>query len=186
VSISLISPQLCVRLTTFPSCSKLTKYEDAPAAAFVGHVYVLLFHCGNYILQSATSADEAFKGAASMSFYITSGSESVGSPWNLATGRNGSIWQWYQEPDNVWRFHRFTAAMKGGADRFPPSIYTDSIDWKSITADSIVVDIGGNVGKVAYELYKSFPHLKYVIQDLPPVVKDAKDVRHSYSSVLHA
>jgi O-methyltransferase domain len=73
--------------------------------------------------------------------------------------------------------------MKGGADRFPSSIYTESTDWKSLTPDSVVVDVGGNVGKVTHELYKAFPHLKYVVQDLPPVVKDARNVNHSYSSL---
>lgn len=76
--------------------------------------------------------------------------------------------------------------MKGGADRFPSSIYTESIDWKSLTPNSVVVDVGGSVGKVTYELYKTFPHLKYVIQDLPPVVKDARNVRGFQSSLLPA
>ena len=123
------------------------------------------------------SADEAFKGAAYLTSYIKDEPKSVDTPWNLATGRKGTIWQWFKEPDNVWRYHRFTAAMKGGADRFPSSIYTESIDWKSLTPNSVVVDVGGSVGKVTYELYKTFPHLKYVIQDLPPVVKDARNVR---------
>ncbi len=53
--------------------------------------------------------------------------------------------------------------MKGGVDRFAPSVYTESLDWKSLPPDSVVVDIGGSVGKVTYELYKVFPHLKYVV-----------------------
>jgi hypothetical protein len=136
---------------------KLTKYEGAPAAAYTGHM-----------------TDESFKGAAYISSYIKDGPKDIDTPWNLA-GNAGSIWRWYEQPDNVWRFHRFTAAMKNGADRFPPSIYTESLDWKSLPPDSVVVDVGGSVGKVTYELYKSFPHLKYVVQDLPPVVKDAKN-----------
>ncbi|KAI9451307.1 S-adenosyl-L-methionine-dependent methyltransferase [Lactarius psammicola] len=137
--------------------NKLTKYEDAPAAAYTGHM-----------------TDESFKGAAYLSSHINDGPQDANTPWNLATGKSGSIWQWYEEPDNVWRFHRFTSAMKGGADRFPPSTYTECFDWKSLPPDSVVVDVGGNVGKVTYELYKAFPHLKYVVQDLAPVVKDAK------------
>ncbi|KAI0261389.1 S-adenosyl-L-methionine-dependent methyltransferase [Gloeopeniophorella convolvens] len=136
---------------------KLTKYDDAPAAAFVGHV-----------------TDEAFKGAAHLSAYIKDEPKDVGSPWNLASGKKGTIWEWYEEPDNVWRYHRFTSAMKGGADRFPPSVFTEGFDWKSLAPDSVVVDVGGSVGKVTLLLHQAFPHLKYIVQDLPPVVKDAK------------
>jgi hypothetical protein len=95
-------------------------------------------------------------------------------PSNLATGKAGTLWQWFQEPDNLWRFHRFTAAMK--SLRFPLSVYTESLDWKSLPPDSVVIDVGGGVGPVTYELYKAFPHLKYVVQDLPAVVKDAEKV----------
>ncbi|KAI0267868.1 S-adenosyl-L-methionine-dependent methyltransferase [Gloeopeniophorella convolvens] len=136
---------------------KLTKYEDAPAAAFVGHV-----------------TDEAFKGAAYLSTYIKDEPKNTNTPWNLASGKKGTIWEWYEEPDNVWRYHRFTSAMKGGADRFPPSIFTEGFDWKSLAPDSVVVDVGGSVGKVTQILHEAFPHLKYIVQDLPPVVKDAK------------
>ena len=76
--------------------------------------------------------------------------------------------------------------MKEIADRFPPSIYTESMDWKSLPPDSVVVDVGGNVGKVTYELHKAFPHLKYVIQDLPTVLKDANKVASRLVRPLHA
>ena len=156
-------------------CSKVTKYEGAPVAAFTGHTYVLLL--SSLVLDIHFGrTDECFKGAAYISSFIKDGPQDVGIPLNLATGNAGSIWQWFEEPDNVWRFHRFTAAMKNFADRFPSSIYTESLDWKSLPPDSVVVDVGGSVGKVTYELHKVFPHLKYVIQDLPPVVKDAKNV----------
>ncbi|KAI0260406.1 S-adenosyl-L-methionine-dependent methyltransferase [Gloeopeniophorella convolvens] len=129
--------------------NRLTKYEDAPAAAFVGHL-----------------TDECFRGAAHLTRYVTEQPKGTNTPWNLAFGKKSSIWQWFEEPDNVWRYHRFTAAMKGGADRFPPS--------KSLAPGSVVVDVGGSVGKVTWFLYQAFPHLRFVVQDLPPVVKDAQ------------
>ncbi|KAH8998235.1 S-adenosyl-L-methionine-dependent methyltransferase [Lactarius hatsudake] len=137
---------------------QLTKYYGAPSAAYTGHM-----------------TDESFKAAAYLSSYIKDGPQGVVTPWNLATGKAGPVWRWYEEPDNLWRFNRFTAAMKGSADHFAPSIYTESLDWKSLPPNSVVVDVGGSVGKVTYELYKVFPHLKYVVQDLPPVVKDAEN-----------
>ena len=67
--------------------------------------------------------------------------------------------------------------MGGLFDRFAPAAYTESLSlgWKSLPPNS-VIDVGGGVGKVTYELYKAFPHLKYVVQDLPAVVNDAKNV----------
>ncbi|KAI0267887.1 S-adenosyl-L-methionine-dependent methyltransferase [Gloeopeniophorella convolvens] len=137
--------------------NKLTRYEDAPAAAFVGHI-----------------TDESFKGAAHLTKYVRERPKGTNTPWNLASGKKSSIWQWFKEPDNVWRYHRFTAAMKGGADRFPPSVFTGGFDWKSLAPGSVVVDVGGSVGKVTWFLYQAFPHLKFIVQDLPPVVKDAQ------------
>ena len=141
----------------------------------LGHMWVLPL--SSLVLDThLCRADEGFKGAAYFSSFIKDGPQNIDTPWNLATGNAGSIWQWYEEPDNLWRLHRFTAGMTKYADHFPPSIYTESLDWKSLPPDSVVVDVGGSVGKVTYELYKVFPHLKYVVQDLPPVVKDAKKV----------
>ena len=130
--------------------------------------------------------DEGFKGAAYLNSFINGGPQDIDTPWSLATGNAGSIWQWWEAPDNVWRFHRFTTAMKHSAERFPPSIYTESLDWKSLPPDSVVVDVGGGVGKVTYELHKVFPHLKYVVQDLPPVIEDAKHVASCRVHPLHA
>ncbi len=66
--------------------------------------------------------------------------------------------------------------MRGLFDNFAPSAYTESLDWKSLPPNSVIVDVGGGVGKVTYELYKVFSHLKYIVQDLPPVIKVAKKV----------
>jgi hypothetical protein len=153
--------------------SELTKYEGAPAAAFTGHMYVS--RLSSLVLDiHFCRTDECFKSAPYLTSYIKDGRQDIVAPWNLATGHAGSLWQWYQEPDNLWRFHRFMAAMK--ALRFPLSVYTESLDWESLPPDSVVVDVGGGVGPVTYELYKAFPHLKYVVQDLAPVVKDAENV----------
>ena len=38
------------------------------------------------------------------------------------------------------------------------------------------MDVGGNMGTVTMALAKEFPKLKYVVQDLPPVIEGAKGV----------
>jgi hypothetical protein len=36
-----------------------------------------------------------------------------------------------------------------------------------------VVDVGGGVGSVSLKLLKAHPKLKFVVQDLPPVIESA-------------
>ncbi len=121
-------------------------------------------------------SDESFKSIANLYSFFKDAPSSVAAPFNLFSGEEAPLWKWYQKPDNVWRLHRFAAAMKG-QDGLPSAPFTELLDWKSIPRDSVVVDVGGSVGKVTYELFKAFPHLKYVIQDVPLVVDDAKTVR---------
>lgn len=53
--------------------------------------------------------------------------------------------------------------------------FRSALDWAALKADSIVVDIGGGAGNVTLFLAKAFPHLKYVVQDLKPVITDAAE-----------
>ena len=41
-------------------------------------------------------------------------------------------------------------------------------DWKSLPGNSLVVDVGGNVGTASPALAREFPHLKFVVQDRQP------------------
>lgn len=49
-------------------------------------------------------------------------------------------------------------------------------DWKSVTQDALVVDIGGGLGSSTLQLFKAYPHLRYVVQDRPNVISDAAKV----------
>ncbi|KAI0041967.1 S-adenosyl-L-methionine-dependent methyltransferase [Auriscalpium vulgare] len=132
-----------------------TKYEGAPAAAFVGHM-----------------ADETFKSAEFMPSHLidTQGYEAA---FNMAYKTKQTPWDWYNAPENQFRGSRFTASMKGAGDRFPPSIFINGYDWKSLDEGSVVVDVGGSLGGLTFVLAKEFPHLKYVVQDLAPVIVDS-------------
>jgi hypothetical protein len=37
------------------------------------------------------------------------------------------MWEWREEPHNVWRARRFAVGMKGGGDIFPASIFTEGL-----------------------------------------------------------
>ena len=49
--------------------------------------------------------------------------------------------------------------------------------WKSLPEGAIICDIGGGNGHVMLDLMKSFPQLRVVLQDLPPVIDGGKRVR---------
>jgi hypothetical protein len=53
----------------------------------------------------------------------------------------------------------------------------EAFDWKSLEQDALVVDVGGGVGSSTLELFKAYPHLRYVVQDRPTVNAHAIKVR---------
>ncbi|KZW01644.1 S-adenosyl-L-methionine-dependent methyltransferase [Exidia glandulosa HHB12029] len=75
------------------------------------------------------------------------------------------------------RGERFPQAMlgwtklHGGAE-----VVVQLYPWDSVPANATFCDVGGSVGHVAMALTKAKPHIKAVVQDLPTVVEQAKDV----------
>ena len=50
-------------------------------------------------------------------------------------------------------------------------------DWSSLPPNSKVVDLAGSRGHVSAHLAKLHPHLRFIVQDLPEVIKGAeKDI----------
>ncbi|KAG7087221.1 hypothetical protein E1B28_013202 [Marasmius oreades] len=134
-----------------------SQYDGSPVAAVVGHI-----------------TDEALKSSPFIPTYLSGGHKDAASPFNMAMNTKASIWEWFEQPENAMRGHRFNTAMKGGGERFPPSTYIEAFDWKSLGNDAVVVDVGGGVGPVTLALHKAFPQLQYIVQDLGPVIGDAK------------
>ncbi|KAF9264340.1 S-adenosyl-L-methionine-dependent methyltransferase [Marasmius fiardii PR-910] len=134
-----------------------SQYGGSPVAALVGHF-----------------TDEAFRSSLSIPAYLLGGYKDASSPFGMAMDTEATVWEWYERPENAMRVHRFNIAMKGVGDRFPPSIYTDAFDWGSLGNDAVVVDVGGGVGPVTLGLHTAFPQIQYIVQDLHPVINDAK------------
>lgn len=53
-------------------------------------------------------------------------------------------------------------------------------DWENVPADTVICDVGGGNGHATLGLMKQFPKLKVVLQDLPAVIKQGKDVRAAF------
>jgi len=62
--------------------------------------------------------------------------------------------------------------MNASANVFPKDAVVTSYDWNSIKKDSLVVDVGGGIGSATIPLAKTFPHLRYVVQDRASVVPE--------------
>lgn len=48
--------------------------------------------------------------------------------------------------------------------------------WDALPDDSIVVDVGGGVSALTMSLHSRFPKLVYIVQDLPGVCVQAREV----------
>jgi hypothetical protein len=131
----------------------LTQYDGLNIAAGIGHC-----------------ADEGLRSIIHMSDWLQH-PESGSSPF-AAAFKVDDMWQWFEQPGNELRRRRFATTMKAvGATSLPEWIFTSAIDWASYPENSTVVDVGGSTGSVTHLIAKKFPHLNYVIQDLPKIIE---------------
>lgn len=72
---------------------------------------------------------------------------------------------------------RFPTAMlgwtklNGGA-----AVIAEAYPWATVRDGATFCDLGGSVGHVAMALLEAHPHIKAVVQDLPPVIAQAQEV----------
>ncbi|KAL9035713.1 MAG: hypothetical protein Q9180_004711 [Flavoplaca navasiana] len=91
----------------------------------------------------------------------------------LANNTSKNMFQFFEE--NPDRMNRFKDAMSF-LQSFPGlqnSYVLKAFDWASLGKGQ-VVDVGGSHGLVSQDIAREFPHLSFVVQDLPNVIKDAK------------
>ncbi|KAJ3845967.1 S-adenosyl-L-methionine-dependent methyltransferase [Lentinula lateritia] len=154
ISTLLVKPRSLKEIESNPDI----EFEGATLAGFVGH-----------------ATDECLKASVSIVPWIKDKSRQFASPFNMSINSSVSLFEWFMAPENARHLRRATAAMTGGGERFPATIFTNGFDWKSLKNDAVVVDVGGSVGSVTYTILQENKHLHYVIQDLEPVInKEAK------------
>jgi len=83
-----------------------------------------------------------------------------------------TIWEFFDEPSQKDRVHRFGVAMQGTARLQPMELTIKGFDWGSLKEGSVVVDVGGGVGTLSIAIAQKYPHLNFVVQDRGPVVKN--------------
>ncbi|KAF2107708.1 putative O-methyltransferase [Lophiotrema nucula] len=93
------------------------------------------------------------------------------SGYALANSTNLNMFEFLaQHPDRAKRFARAMSSTS------PASLdaLASYFDWASLPDGSTVVDVGGAQGHVSFHLARKFPHISFVVQDLPEVVEGAE------------
>ena len=114
--------------------------------------------------------------------------------FNITFDTELGVFQWYELPENEERRRTFQIGFEGGKRMFNPRQILEGImiggssntfyprltvalgfDWNDIP-DGTVVDVGGGVGTQSLTVAREYSNLKFVVQDLPSVIEDAKKV----------
>lgn len=97
--------------------------------------------------------------------------------FNIAYGYSGTMFDYYNLRGNEHLQKRFNRAMQSRNTSFLSLTYP----WNSIEKGGVIVDVGGGVGHVCLELSKEFGNLKYIVQDQPKTIEEAKKFWESES-----
>ncbi|KZT74218.1 S-adenosyl-L-methionine-dependent methyltransferase [Daedalea quercina L-15889] len=68
----------------------------------------------------------------------------------------------------------FPLSMIGQGEMGSPALVAD-FPWGSL-GEATIVDVGGGVGSMCLDLAKAFPDLRFVVEDLPVTIEQAKSV----------
>ncbi|OLL23718.1 Sterigmatocystin 8-O-methyltransferase [Neolecta irregularis DAH-3] len=101
-------------------------------------------------------------------------------PLSLAYGNSGTFFDFINSKGNEYIRERFNRAMQGLGERSLatlPLVYP----WNSIKKGGIIVDVGGGTGHACMRLSKTHGDLKYIVQDLPEAIIDARKFWQSES-----
>ncbi|KIP10225.1 hypothetical protein PHLGIDRAFT_266342 [Phlebiopsis gigantea 11061_1 CR5-6] len=123
--------------------------------------------------------DEAMKAAAFLQEAlldpkISHSEEPNETALNVAFKTDRTIWDWFDMPENRSRLLRFGYSMEYMKHASPPTAVIEGFDWATLDKNSLVVDVGGGIGAQSMTLARTYPHLRFVVQDREPVVDEAQ------------
>ena len=155
--------------------------EDANAKACLGYMF-------DEVWQSFAHTIEAVEEFRS--------DEPNKSGWSLSRRTDKPVWEYYaSHPDMAKRFAGSMSALTNGLG-LSPRFLSESYPWSSIpslangndnnnnnnsynhnsiTKQGTVVDVGGSRGNISVALAQSHPHLHFIVQDLPDMIRGAVD-----------
>ncbi|RAK99956.1 S-adenosyl-L-methionine-dependent methyltransferase [Aspergillus ibericus CBS 121593] len=154
-----------------------------PRQGYVAHTAASRFLAENKVIQDVLShyAEEA-----GPSYALTlraldefNGQEEPNQTgWNLYHQTTDSPWEYYDtHPEQARRFFSTMAYETELQDR-SNTVLVNSYPWSSLRPNgtqATVVDLGGSRGVTATALAQSVPNLKVIVQDIPSMIKGAKE-----------
>ncbi|KAK4504012.1 hypothetical protein PRZ48_004927 [Zasmidium cellare] len=108
--------------------------------------------------------DEANRSAASLNF-------------GKQDGEYVSFYEYVaRDPERAKRFGRGMSSFHTG-EGYATRHLVEGFDWGSLAPGSLVVDVGGSHGDIDVAIARSFPGLKFVVQDLEGTIATAEETR---------
>lgn len=109
--------------------------------------------------------DEANRSAASLAFP------------SKQEGEYLSFYQYLgQDPERAKTFGRGMSSFQTG-EGYAAKHVVDGFVWGSLPAGSMVVDVGGSHGDIDMAIARTYPDLKFVVQDLPETIASAEEAK---------
>ncbi|PPR01328.1 hypothetical protein CVT24_006330 [Panaeolus cyanescens] len=84
------------------------------------------------------------------------------------------LYEWLHLPENADRGRNFGEGMRGMAHSESTFSLPFDYGFKDLPQDKPLVDVGGGIGAIAEILLAEYPNLNMIVQDLEPVVEEAK------------
>lgn len=92
------------------------------------------------------------------------------SPFNYALGTDLTLWHYFEgkkNPKAAEQGARFERGMIGKSLANDSLAILTAYPWDKLREGAIVNDVGGGCGHISTQLYQRYPHLNFILQDLP-------------------
>ncbi|KIJ34900.1 hypothetical protein M422DRAFT_782646 [Sphaerobolus stellatus SS14] len=130
-------------------------------SSYIGHIADESVKGGSYLNETLTDPKTAFSTSAEDSAF--------------RRAHGASLFEFYNSPANSEINDRFAQALVGWGNVTGRAMLPRIYAWENVSENATLCDVGGNKGHMILDLMKKYPKLKAVIQDLPTVLKQAKE-----------